>query len=257
MKITKPEQFKTITSTQNPEIKEVAKLHEHKERTAKKQYLAEGVRIVSTIIQAGVQPVQLYVTSPLLKTALEMCDTKNICVVSDTVIKKLSSAKTPSGIVGVFPIPAAPDPALLSAGIILADITDPGNMGTLIRTCAALGKRSIVVIGGTDPWNPKVIQASAGTIAMVNVFCWSWREVVRNKRDLKVYALVVQDGQDPRAHAMNNGLIVVGNEARGIDEQELAHCDVRITLPMPGGVESLNAAVAGSIALYLGWFLQS
>ncbi len=124
-------------------------------------------------------------------------------------------------------------------------------MGTLIRTAAAMNKKTIVCVESVDPWNPKVVQATAGAIGSVNIFCINWDELLLNKKNLSLCALVAINGKNPDTVNLQNSLIVVGNEAHGIPEQWIAACDTQITLPMPGKFESLNAAVAGSIALYL------
>jgi TrmH family RNA methyltransferase len=139
----------------------------------------------------------------------------------------------------------------LTTGIVLAQISDPGNMGTLIRTAAAMNKKTVVCVETVDPWNPKVVQATAGALGSVSLFCMTWDELLRSKKNIPLCALVAQDGKMPDTINLKDALIVVGNEGAGIPDAWIAQCDEKITLPMPGKCESLNAAVAGSIALYL------
>src|SRR5579885_2522756 len=124
-------------------------------------------------------------------------------------------------------------------------------MGTLIRTCAAMGKKSVVIIDGTDVWSPKVIQATAGTLAYVTIFQWSWNELLKHKKDIPLCALVVHDGKSPTKKIMESTLLVIGSEAHGIPDTWIKECEYKVTLSMPGNTESLNAAVAGSIAMYI------
>ena len=147
-------------------------------------------------------------------------------------------------------MPKKPQISTLTSGAVLAQVSDPGNMGTLIRTTAAMGLNSVVCIEGVDPWHPKVVQSSAGAIAAVNVFQMDWQTLIDNKGDIKLAALVVEEGAEPST-IDKNSLIVIGNEANGLPRNWSATCNQQITLPMPGHTESLNAAVAGSIALYL------
>ncbi len=177
-----------------------------------------------------------------------------ITEVSDAIMKKMSAATTPSGILGVFPLPGQPNPQQISAGIVLAGIADPGNMGTLIRTCAAFGKRSIVIIAGCDPYSPKVMQSSAGTLARMTIFQWSWQELLNYKGSLELLCLVPEGGSTPSQITTAESLIVIGSEAHGIRSEWVATCDRKVTIPMPGGTESLNAAIAGAIGLYALWF---
>jgi TrmH family RNA methyltransferase len=100
-----------------------------------------------------------------------------------------------------------------------------------------------------------VIQASAGTIASVKLFQLSWQELVKtaHEKNLSLCALVVSGGKPPSAINFSNSLLVIGNEAHGLSASMQHDCDQLMTIPMPGGTESLNAAVAGSIVLYLAY----
>lgn len=244
--------MKTVTSVQNKEIQALAQLIHPSERKSKKRFLVEGLRAIETFVQAGHAPLQLYVLEGKISEAKKLVDPSLITVVNESVLNRISQTSTPSGFVALFKIPASPK-LELESGLVLAQISDPGNMGTLIRTCAALGKKSVVVIEGVDVWSPKVIQASAGTIANVKIIHLTWQELVKSKGPLPLIGLVVSGGKDPDAVQLTNALFVVGSEAHGIPQEWLKDCDALVTLPMPGGTESLNAAVAGSIALYLAW----
>jgi TrmH family RNA methyltransferase len=243
--------LQTIHSTDNDYVKHVTSLHKAKYRAEKKQFIAEGFRTIATIIKAGYQPITVFVTDEFLYDAQQLTNDKCITIVSAQVMKKISTSVSPSGLLALFAIQQQPSLTTLTAGIVLAQIADPGNMGTLIRTAAAMNKKTIVCIETVDPWNPKVVQASAGALSMVNIFCISWHELLKHKNNISLCALLATDGKDPQSTDLRNALIVVGNEGHGIPDEWIADCDEQITLPMPGNFESLNAAVAGSIALYL------
>ncbi len=243
--------MKTITSRTNEEIKLVHELHASKGRTAQNRFLAEGSRTCSTLIKNGMKLVQLYVTQEQLETAQEFAKDYFITIIPESVLEKISTATTPSGIVGIFEIPPQPPFAQLEHGLVLAQISDPGNMGSLIRTAAAMNIKNVVIVEGADVWSPKVIQATAGAVALVKIFTPSWQALVKWKKDLQLTALVVKGGKKPQELDGKNMLLVVGNEANGIAKEWLRDCDNFMTIPMPGNVESLNAAVAGSIAMYL------
>jgi TrmH family RNA methyltransferase len=249
--------MKVITSRQNPTIKELIKLHHQKYRYQQQRFIAEGLRTCTTLMQSRVSLIQLYVIEKMISFARTIAPTEKITLVSDEVLHKISQTETPSGILGVFALPQSPSLQTLSEGIVLTRMTDPGNVGTLIRTAAALAKKTVVLVEGVDPWSFKVVQSSAGTIGLVDIFHISWQTLVSHKKDLKLFGLVVQGGKLIKdIHSKKNVLLVVGSEAHGIPEQWLSDCDELITLPMPGNVESLNAAVAGSIALYTLWESQ-
>lgn len=247
--------IKQITSLENPLIKRVVDLHDKKGRTLHRQCMVEGLRANETFIKAGLNLSHLFVTQQALETqgVVQLCPEEKLILVTFAVMKKISLTTAPSGIVGVFYIPEAPDSKELQAGLVLAQIQDPGNMGTLIRTAVALDRKSIVIVEGVDPWSPKVIQASAGTVALAKLFVWSWQELLANKGSLSLCSLVVKQGKAPSKLSLKQSLLVVGNEAHGLPQAWQQDCDMLLTLPMPGGTESLNAAVAGSIALYCAW----
>ena len=243
--------IKTITSPINPLIKHVVKLHSSKHRTELQEFIAEGFRTISTIIKAGHQPIILFTVDEFLYDAQQLVADELIIVITPSVMEKISTAQSPSGLLATFHIPPQSSLTTLSSGVVLAQVTDPGNMGTLIRTAAAMNKKAVICVETVDPWNPKVIQATAGAIGNVSIFRLNWNEIVQNKKNIPLYALVPSEGKHPNHVNLHDALIVVGSESHGIPEEWIEQCDEKITLPMPGNFESLNAAVAGSIALYL------
>src|SRR3990167_6410360 len=243
--------MKIIASIQNKEIRAVGKLNTSKGRENQNRFIVEGIRACETLILAKkLRPIQIYVLQTSNEAAKKFVSPNMITLVSDQVMGKMSGAETPSGVLGVFEIPTKPKLDKLSSGLVMAQISDPGNMGTLIRTATAMAYETVVIVEGCDPWAPKVVQSSAGTIGLVNIFQLSWQELLDNKKDLNLAALVVSGGDKPNA-LKKNSLIVVGNEAHGMPEEWVQNCTQKITLEMPGQTESLNVAVAGSIALYL------
>ncbi len=245
--------MKKIISLQNTEIKAVAGLAKANNRQEQNRFIAEGNRVCSALVASNMQLEMLYVTFSMLPQAISFCPNEKITEVSEDVMKKISLSHSPSGILGIFSIPARPQPSELSEGIVLLEVSDPGNAGTLIRSCAAMGKKTVVFVDGVDPWHPKVIQSCAGSIGLVNVFQLPWEQLLAIKNNLKLCALVVQGGKKSNEINFSDILFVIGNEAHGIPKNKLEQCDYKLTLEMPGNVESLNAAIAGSIALYFAW----
>ena len=243
--------MKEITSRTHPDIQKVAQLEHKKYRLEYQQFVAEGIRTCSALIEGGYEPVMLYVLPTEVAAAQQLVSADYLTVITQPVLEKISQTTTSSGVVGVFALPPEPSISSLGQGVVLANITDPGNMGTLIRTCAAVGKKTVVVISGTDPFGAKAVQASAGTLSYVKIFHLSWEQLLAHKGHLRLCALVVAHGTAPRDIDWQNTLIVVGNEAHGLAPSMVDVCEEKVTLPMPGKTESLNAAVAGSIALYL------
>lgn len=241
--------MKYISSRTNPLVKDVVSLHTRKGRNEHKQFIAEGVRTCETLIKHCML-VTCYVTDAISTQDLPFIPTHKIIDVTDEVMEKMSTAESPSGILCVFEIPQNPSLTTLESSVVLHGISDPGNLGTLIRTAAALGLKQVICIEAADAWNPKVVQASVGTIGHVSIIEADWKTVHQQKKNMHLCALVVKDGKSPQELDFARTVLVIGNEARGLPEDIIASCDMRCTLPMPGNTESLNAAIAGSIALY-------
>ena len=254
--------MKKILSLQNDLIKKIKSLHTPKGRSAHHLFIAEGLRAIEGLMTGRLELKFLFYTSMAQDSASILTPKINqfwpkvdLILLDPVVMAKISTLESQAGILAVFAIPQINHHSIpLSTGAVLAQISDPGNMGTLIRTTAAMGYETVVVIEGTDPWGPKVVQASAGALAQINLFRLSWQELLAHKKDLTLCALVVQNGENPKTLDLSNSLLVIGSEAHGLPETWVADCEKRLTIPMPGGTESLNAAIAVGIALYLSKF---
>lgn len=253
--------MKKITSKDNPEIKDVVKLLDKKGREKSNRFLAEGLRTVSALIESGITIEKLYVTEkniPLIQDLnIKIKDMNNVTkqitptIVDDAVLSKISFTQSPSGIIAVFNTPQEMSPKNIENSIILSGIQDPGNLGTLIRTAVATGFEQIFFVDTCEIWNPKVVQASAGTIGLLKLHNVKWAELQKIKGKKEFCALVVNNGKPEKDINFKDVAIVVGSEAHGIPENQLKDCKEKLTLKMQSDVESLNAAVAGSIAMYL------
>jgi RNA methyltransferase, TrmH family len=246
--------MKYITSLLNAEIKNIAKLKTIQGRRSQKLFIAEGLRTCNALATRYALN-KLYCTEHTVKEAQSIAQNTPLqpIVVTDTIMQKISSSKTASGILAVFNLPKQAISQTISNGIVLAQVQDPGNMGTLIRTAAAVGASTVVTVEGCDPWSPKVIQSGAGAHALVTIADINWSTLITHKKELPLYALVVKGGITQLTSSVSKGLLVIGNEAHGIPQEWIGQCNSLLTLAMPGGTESLNAAVAGSIALYLAY----
>lgn len=187
--------LRQISSHANPLVQQAVKLHSAKHRTFLQKFIAEGLRTISTLIDAGHKPLTLFVTEEVISTACKLTEESAIFQVSDDIMQKISTTKTPSGFVAIFAIPPRPSFDKLGAGIVFTCLQDPGNAGTLIRTAAAMNRKTVVFIESVDPWNPKVVQASTGAIGLVDIFCIPWKTLVEKKGSHKLHALTVADGK--------------------------------------------------------------
>ncbi|HBY05663.1 MAG: tRNA/rRNA methyltransferase (SpoU) [candidate division TM6 bacterium GW2011_GWE2_42_60] len=244
----------SIVSQDNPIIRATSALSEAHGRKKQGLFLVEGKRACETFLATKkFELVHLFIMHEheVWGKALDVDD--QLILVSLPVMNKISTAATPPGIVAVFKIPnKVTPPETPRSGIVLAQVSDPGNMGTLIRSAASFNQ-AIFVVEGVDIWSPKTIQASAGTVALAQIYQTKWEDVVAyaEKTGVTLTALVVADGTSLEQLPQKPRLLVVGNEAHGLPDAWINNCNEKVTLAMPGGTESLNAAVAGSIALYL------
>lgn len=256
--------MRTILSRQHPEIKKISALQTGAGRTEHNLFIAQGMRTCQTLLEQPLTLAQLYLTGQEISKTILAIDERHraflkehnladnrVTLVSPPVMEKISTATNASGILGVFHIPPLQPFNPSAGGLVLAQVSDPGNMGTLIRTAAAMNIKTVITVEGTDPWSAKVVQASAGTIGQINLFQFSWNNLLQKKGNTHLIALDAHSKKEIEPSALKNSFLVIGNEAHGIPETWLADCDSSVAIAMPGNAESLNAAVAGSIALYI------
>ena len=194
-----------------------------------------------------------------LITMKQLGDSIEMFVVPPALFRTLVGTDTPQPIAALVPVPE-PDPlSALSAPfpllVVVAGLQDPGNLGTLLRSAEAFGATGALLLAGTvTPWNAKCLRASAGSALRLPLLALPDARAAAKllrKHDVTSYAAVASDA--PLAHEADllpASAFWIGNEGAGLGPSELAACGSRLTIPMPGKVESLNAAVAGSLLLY-------
>jgi TrmH family RNA methyltransferase len=240
--------MKYISSVHHDDVKHIVSLQNRSYRYEHLQFIAQGTRVCKDLV-TRYKPVVIYMTEDYYQSH-EFQQLEEIIIgVSDRVMEKISGATTPSGICIIFSMPPTQPLPKSGPGIVLMDINDPGNMGTLIRSAAAMNVNHVILVGGVDPYHPKVIQSTAGCLQNMNIYQTSDTEL--KKQDLNLCGLIVKNGQNPDSIDFTNTFLVVGNEAHGLSPDQIQLCTTTMTIPMPGNTESLNAAVAGSIGLYI------
>lgn len=174
--------------------------------------------------------------------------------IEENLLDEVSHTETPQGVLMVVTEPRFELSDLGSGGVLVLDgVQDPGNAGTLLRVAAAFGLAGVVVLkGSVDPWNSKAVRASAGGAFRIPVVKASGDEFVEWARDASRSILSAEADGDDVATVTPPGswALVVGSEGDGVSDSLRTHATGAVSIPMPGGSESLNVGVAGSILLY-------
>lgn len=236
------------SSKQNPLIKEIASLKDKKHRNALGLYIAEGVKMVNEAIENGIE-IKYVVTT---ETALPLIKPTSVetLVVTDSILEYLSEEMTPQGALAVIKIPNQEDKTPNGNAIILDGVSNPGNVGTIIRTANAFGYKDIYLINCADAYSGKTVRSSMSGIYFVNLYKTTYSEI---KSVLNGYKIIVADmsGESLDEFKVDgNFAIVVGNEGNGISKEMFEMADKVVKIPMDEHAESLNVAVASSIMMY-------
>ena len=236
-----------ITSLTNPHIKELALLSDSKERKNKSKVLIEGEHLVSEAYSLGILEEILIVDEK------DYLDGVTNYLVTKDIIKKLSNTITPQNIIGVAKIKKQ-DIVYGDTILLLDGISDPGNLGTIIRSAKAFGVSSIILSEGSiDIYNEKVIRATQGQIFKMPILKKDLNEVIDDlkRREYLIFSTALKNAlnlQDIKE--VNKYALILGNEANGISSEVIKKSDASIKIEMDEAVESLNVAVAGAICLY-------
>lgn len=237
-----------------PQIKYIQSLRHKKYRRQHAAFVAEGDKLVVDLIESGQLEVQtLYATDRWLQehaTQLHPYQKVSVHPLLDHELEKISSLTTPNQVLGIFKLPAHKPEGLRESGLqlLLDGIQDPGNLGTIIRIADWFGLPHIWCSQQTvDCFNAKVLQATMGSIARVQVHYVDLEGLILSSRKMPVYAATL-DGQSmldlPK---VSSCALIIGNESNGVSEALLGITSLRITIPRIGHAESLNAAVAAGI----------
>lgn len=230
------------------EIKLITSLSQKKYRYKHKLFVAEGLKLVTELINSSYFAQQIY-TIQKEEFSLEEARIKRI---SEREMQKLSKLSTPSSVLGLFKIPESTEIESNGLQLVLDDIKDPGNLGTMIRLCDWFGVTQLVCSFDTvDCYNPKVVQATMGSLANVKVIYTDLETFLKESKLPKFFTLL--EGKNIYAEKLPiEALIVVGNEASGIRKNLYKYADYKINIPKLGAntkAESLNAAMATAVVL--------
>lgn len=229
------------------QIKLITGLHQKKQRFANQLFFAEGIKVIQELLQSNFELEYLFTTLNDFETA----GSKRISI-TEQELKKISALSTPNTCLAVFKIPA--ENKIIDSGLILAldDIRDPGNLGTILRLCDWFGIQQIICSKETvDIYNPKVVQATMGSITRVNVNYVDLKSFIANSK-LPVFGTFMNGENIYQSVLPQTGIIIMGNEANGISAEIEKTVTTRLTIPRFGKLqktESLNVATATAIVL--------
>tara|TARA_R110002073_G_scaffold161723_3_gene317371 strand:- start:18365 stop:19087 length:723 start_codon:yes stop_codon:yes gene_type:complete len=229
------------------QIKLITSLKQKKYRQQHKLFVAEGKKIILELLQSNLQLHQLYTTTIEFDVLDDL-----VTQISDNELKKISFLKSPNTALAVFRIPDETPNDFKKLVVALDEVRDPGNLGTIIRLCDWFGVRDLVCsLATVDCYNPKVVQATMGSITRVNVNYVNLKEVLEAQND-DIYGAFMDGENVYETKLSSSGILVLGNEANGISDSIEKLVTKRISIPRFGelqATESLNVANAAAILL--------
>lgn len=250
-----------ITSRSNERVKYARSLQQQTGvRRREKKFVVEGVRLVEEALNAGLEPSLVFVEPEKLNRSargrhlLDRVRSFDWVPVNDSVIRAVSDTQSPQGIVAVFPFVERALPADLGKLVLVLDgLSDPGNVGTVLRTAEAAGVRGVILAEGcVDPYNPKVLRGAMGAHFRLQLLDGlSWRQIGVLLGDRAAW-LASAGGGVPYYDVdwTKPSVLVIGSEATGPGAEARRLAAGQITIPMAGGAESLNAAIAAAVILF-------
>lgn len=248
-----------ISSLNNPAVKKAASLFKKSARDKEGLFLIEGDSLVLDAAQKGIETDTVFVfenasLSSEIIGKLEKVS-KKLYMASEQVMKKITDLNTPPAVIACAKIPQISYSAIKKGSyILLEDLQDPGNVGAVIRTAAALSIDGVIVCGGCDIFSGKVLRGSMGASLTFPVFRFenSFQAIEKlHSKGNKIYAAVLNNKAKPIGeYSLGKGTVVaIGNEGNGLKKETVEMCDGSLYIPI-SDIESLNAAVAASICIW-------
>ena len=257
---------RTITGFSNPTVKALRALRDKKHRKREGRFIAEGLRLLTDAREGGRLPETLVMASgrdphPLLD-ALEadiVAAGGEVIETTPEILSKITGKDNPQAVLGVFgefdtSLQAVVDRTTAPIWLVAQALRDPGNLGTILRTGDAVGAGGLILIDDcADPFSAEAVRASMGAVFTQAIAQAGWDEFLAWLRagEGQLVAASLRDAVPYRgASYATPCFVLVGNESRGLPEAYEAACDLRVTMPMKGRADSLNAAVAAAVLAY-------
>ena len=256
---------RTITGFSNPLVKFLRSLRDKKYRKREKRFLAEGLRLLTDARESGVVPEMLVMATgrephPLLDALEAAVDAAGgeVVEMDQEILAKVTGKDNPQAVAGVFAEfdtrIANVDRRAAPIWLVAQALRDPGNLGTMLRTGDAVGAGGLILIDDcADPFSVEAVRASMGAIFTQKLAIARWDEFIAWLRqdEGQLVAASLRDPTDYReAPYAAPCFLMVGNESQGLPREYEEACDLRVTMPMKGRADSLNAAVAGAVLAY-------
>ena len=230
------------------QIKLIKSLSQKKFRNKHELFVVEGVKGIQEFLNSDFELVSLYATENIFEVS-----NKNFSLIDETSLKKLSFLKTPQVALALFKIPAQKRPEIKGLTIALDGVRDPGNLGTIIRLCDWFGVENLICSKDTvDCYNPKVVQASMGSLTRVKINYSSLEDFIEENQEIPVLGTLLEGENIYSEEMPDSAIVVLGNEANGITDEIKKLLTREINIPQFGQIqdtESLNVATAAAIIL--------
>ncbi|PHR69697.1 MAG: RNA methyltransferase [Lutibacter sp.] len=230
------------------QLKLITSLRQKKYRNNHKLFFVEGIKGVKEFLTSDFKVHSIFCTDDFSHTL----SSEEVELISDAELQKISLLKNPNQVLGVFEIPSEKEIETSGLTVVLDAINDPGNLGTIIRLCDWFGVTQIVCSADTvDCYNPKVVQASMGSLTRISVKYIDLKEYLESVNK-PIYAAVMDGKNLYESKLKKDAILIMGNEANGISKEILEFITDTLTIPQFGELqeaESLNVATATAILL--------
>lgn len=229
------------------ELKLIKNLQQKKYRNERGLFVVEGKKTVEELLESDFRLFKLFLT----KKSIDFVNVENVEIISEKELRQMSSLKNPNGVLGVFYKTDGLEMSSDDWVVMLDGVQDPGNMGTIIRLCDWFGVKTLVCSqNSVDCYNPKVLQATMGSIARVSVIYTDLESYLRTNK-LPVYGTFMDGANVYGSQLPEKGVLVMGNEGNGISDAVRNFCTKTLSIPQfkKNTTESLNVATATAILL--------
>jgi TrmH family RNA methyltransferase len=244
-----------ITSLANAKVKYVRRLQsERRFRTREQAFIIEGTRWLTEFLDSAQSPTLVLHTAVWQNNHAPILHQLNAPsqLVSEEVMATISDTETPSGVLAIVPIQPRPLPEAPTLFLVLDAVTNPGNLGTILRSAAAAGADGVLLSPGcVDAYNPKVVRGGMGAHLRLPIHHLTWEEISLQLKGLSVWVATAAGELPYTAVAWQTpSALIIGGEAHGPGPEAMQLATGRIAIPMHRHTESLNAAVAASVILF-------